>query len=298
MLGFTREAFLGKVFGMNQHGVFSPMKFHSQLVKYGDTTLKEILPGPLFKEVKELGEVALAANAAEQLAGNPSGTARNLISFQEGRAFLTKPIEGIQLSLPYTLMAKAYLNPGTRKWLTSALQTSVDDKAAMMIYGKLAGVLSKPFISRHTERDNSTPVYADPFDRPSAGDDPKEISKEHYRAGLEAFLNGDKKTTRKNWELAAKIDPQNLEAQRGLERLDMREGKTKKYAVSPKAAEASKDSYRSGLEAFLKDDQGTALSKWKSAYAQDRNNLEAKRGVERIEQKRKSQTALVGDTNE
>jgi hypothetical protein len=285
-----RQAFLGKIMGMNQHGAFSPMKFHSQLVKYGDTTLKEILPGPLFKEVKALGGVSLAANAAEQLAGNPSGTARNLISYQEGRSFLTNPLDGTMTAIPYATFARVYLDPATRKWLTSGLQVPLESKEALKIYGKLIGYLAKPFISRATEQDFSTPVYADEITRRAVtqGSSPKEIAQEHWRSGVEAWVNKDTKTAKRNWELALKIDPRNAQVRQSLERLQERE--RGQQPVGPKSEAA----YKEGLLSSFDKDETEALQKYKLAYARDKDNTGAKRAIERIEQKRKSQTALAG----
>ena len=287
----VRQALLGKLFAENQHGLFSPQKFHTAVTKYGDKTLQAWLPKDVYKDVKDAADISFYSGAAERAASNPSQTARNLMVVNDGKMILRDPIRGLETTIPSWVLGKLYMNPRTREWLTGAMKIQASDPKSLNLYRLISAELAKP----EKILDSPKPVFADEITRPMTPmDDPKEISKEHYRAGLEAFLEKDMRTTRKNWELAAKIDSQNLEAARGLERLDMREGRIKAKPTSEK----SKESYRSGLEAFLKGNQGVALSKWKTAYAQDRNNLEAKRGIERIEQKQKAQTALAGAVDE
>lgn len=47
----------------------------------------------------------------------------------------------------------------------------------------------------------------------------KSDSQGYYKQGLEAFLSGDKGKAKKLWEKAVELDPENLEAKRGLERV-------------------------------------------------------------------------------
>lgn len=283
-----RQAFLGKILGENQHGVFSPMKFHSQLTKYGDRTLKELFPEDLYSEVKKLGDVSLRSTAADKLAGNPSGTAQNLINFQMGRAILTNPVNGVAMTLPNVVVAKLYLHPATRAWLTSAMEVPATTKAAIGLYSRLAAYAAKP---GDLLKDEDTPVYADEVTKKlgpqTAQVTPQDQSRAHYRAGLDAFLNRDTATARKNWATAKQLDPQNRDAAQGLVRLEQ------KNKPVPPVSKQSRATYRDGLQAFLDKDPYMAEKKWTLALKQDPNNLEAQRGLQRLQQKRQDETAVA-----
>lgn len=93
-----------------------------------------------------------------------------------------------------------------------------------------------------------------------------------YRAGLESFLKGDQEGALAAWRKA----PDVLEARRGIERI------MQKRTPAIPTNEESKALYRTGLEAFLSGDRDRAGGYWKAAVSADPNNLEAKRGVERL----------------
>ena len=57
------------------------------------------------------------------------------------------------------------------------------------------------------------------------GKQKKADSQNYYKQGLEAFLRGDKNKAKELWQKAVDLDPDNLEAKRGLERVSKRNGR-------------------------------------------------------------------------
>ena len=111
-----------------------------------------------------------------------------------------------------------------------------------------------------------------------------------YRQGLVSFLDKDEDAALNLWDQAVKIDPNNLKAVRGVERIRMR-----RSAVAP-TSDDSKDLYRRGLEAFLSDQKGLALNLSDKAFAADSDNLEAKRLSERLRMKGEAPVPSIEDS--
>lgn len=110
-------------------------------------------------------------------------------------------------------------------------------------------------------------------------DIPDADDKSLYKEGLDSFLKGDKEGALSSWKSAVKLNPKNIEARRGVERLEL-----KKLNV-PESSDTSKERYKSGLEAYLGGDIEKAKIAWAEAVEDDPLNIEARRGLERLFQK-------------
>lgn len=98
-------------------GQLSPDKA-KQLLQLGDDTLFEAFGAAKFKEIKALSQLQTLLKAVEKKAGNPSGTARNLISMATLKDAVTSPIStGAKVVLPQ-IAAKAYTSNAATKYLT------------------------------------------------------------------------------------------------------------------------------------------------------------------------------------
>jgi tetratricopeptide (TPR) repeat protein len=104
------------------------------------------------------------------------------------------------------------------------------------------------------------------------------VAKEAYDQGNAAARDGDWSRAAELFKKALKLKPDFAEAQKALDKVRSHLGEQKKGE--------SQELYRKGLEAFLSGDQDKALEFWQKAVEMDPENLEAKRGVERILQKR------------
>lgn len=100
-------------------------------------------------------------------------------------------------------------------------------------------------------------------------------SHELYRQGLQSFLGQDQAGAQAQWQKALQVNPADMEARRGLERLSQA-----RQVVAP--TQESAQDYRQGLAQFLQGDEMGAAQGWQKAYAADSGNTEAKRGLQRI----------------
>lgn len=100
-------------------------------------------------------------------------------------------------------------------------------------------------------------------------------SHELYRQGLQSYLNQDQAGAQAQWQRALQMNPADMEARHGLERLSQA-----RQVVAP-TQESSQD-YRQGLAQFLNGNEMGAAQGWQKAYAADTGNTEAKRGLQRI----------------
>ncbi len=106
-------------------------------------------------------------------------------------------------------------------------------------------------------------------------------AKKAYEAGNASAREGDWPAAAESLKKAIRLKSDYPEAQAALDKVQAHMGERKKGE--------SQELYRKGLEAFLSGDQDGALQSWQKAVELDPENLEAKRGVERILQKRGSQ---------
>jgi tetratricopeptide (TPR) repeat protein len=107
------------------------------------------------------------------------------------------------------------------------------------------------------------------------------VAKEALEQGRAAAREAEWSRAIEQLNKALKLNPGLEEARKLLEKVRSQTNEQKKGE--------SQDFYRRGLEAFLSGDQDKALELWQKAVEMDPENLEAKRGVERILQKRGAQ---------
>lgn len=141
---------LEKVLALNKHELFSPEKFITQLRRYGDRTMSRLLGDETWRDLQRLGQVSQITRGAEALAGNPSGTAQNLITFVTGGMVLKDPLKKSWLILAPNLLAKAYLSKLGRQYLTTGFKMPADSKEAISLFTKIVGILGVKEIEKST----------------------------------------------------------------------------------------------------------------------------------------------------
>ncbi len=103
------------------------------------------------------------------------------------------------------------------------------------------------------------------------------LAKNAFDEGNKAAQAGNWQAANENYKMALKYKPDYDEAQNALSKVRGQMGEQKKTE--------SQDLYKEGLEAFLAGDQSKALKLWQKAVDLDPENLEAKRGLERLSQR-------------
>ncbi len=105
------------------------------------------------------------------------------------------------------------------------------------------------------------------------------VAKEYYEKGNKAARNGKMEEAFKWLTKSIEYDPNYQPARKQLDIVNR--NRRTRYK------EESQKYYKLGLEAFLSGDPDKALDFWKKSLELDPDNMEAKRGVERIMQRRK-----------
>lgn len=104
------------------------------------------------------------------------------------------------------------------------------------------------------------------------------LAKQAYDEGNRAAQAGDWPAAGGQYSRALKFKPDYRQAQEALNKVKSQMGEQRKGE--------SQRLYKQGLEAFLSGDQSKAMLLWQKAVDLDPENLEAKRGLERVTQKR------------
>ena len=131
-----------ELMGLNRAELFSPARFVSKMQAYGDDVLNALYDKKTVAALKDMQRVAMTARGAEALAGNPSGTAQNLITFIQGGAVLRDPSGGLRMFLTPKIIAKLYLSPQATKYLAQGFKTPVGSEQAVNIAAKLSTIMA------------------------------------------------------------------------------------------------------------------------------------------------------------
>jgi len=144
----AKTAFTAKLLKMSEYGAYRPVPSVRAVSAFDEPTLNAIYSSEERLALDNLMKLSRAASGAERLAGNPSGTAQSVITFQQGRAVLTNmakgrpDIAGAIWFLPKAL-AKVYLSPVGRKYFTKGLDVPANTELGMNIATKLLSIAGK-----------------------------------------------------------------------------------------------------------------------------------------------------------
>jgi hypothetical protein len=134
----VKQAMVNKLFeGKGAPGAV----LRTNLNRYGDETLSAVFRKDEIKPLKEFADLSAMAQRAEKLAGNPSGTAQNLITWASGAGagyfMLRHPLIATAMVVTPPMLAKLYLNPVTREVVKNGFNLSVSAPKAAQIASRL-----------------------------------------------------------------------------------------------------------------------------------------------------------------
>lgn len=203
--------------------------------QYGDDFLEAALTKPKLERLKEFAEVVEAAKGAEKLAGNPSGTAQNLITWSYiaglGRFTVTNPGSATVAVIAPPVLAKMYLSDAGKRLITEGLKISPESSRATGIASALIAMSNKE--SHRSDKKTTGFEFKLPKGNLAAEPlpslrmaPPSKVSSDiqSYKKGLESYVQGDLKGAESSFKQALKINPSLKEAQRGLERIKVKRG--------------------------------------------------------------------------
>lgn len=104
---------------------------NSNLKKYGEEYLEKAVTAKTLARLKEFAKVADAAQHAEKVAGNPSGTAQTLITAALGAGFvISNPVTATKIIIAPPVMAKIYLSEFGKNLITKGLKMNINQNTA------------------------------------------------------------------------------------------------------------------------------------------------------------------------
>lgn len=115
----------------------SPAKFETNVFKFSDETLKAALSGDNYKAVKDLALLSKYVQTAEKMAGNPSGTAQNVIAWGQGAMIWRDPTTGLLMAFSPPVFAKLYFSKFGRKLFVEGFKTAAHTPKGIEIATKL-----------------------------------------------------------------------------------------------------------------------------------------------------------------
>lgn len=197
---------------------------NTNLAKYGEDFLEAAITKPKLDRLKEFAEVVSATKGAEKLAGNPSGTAQNLISVGYGAFLITNPVKGAVTVVAPPVLAKIYLSDFGKKLITEGVKISPQSARAGGIASALLALSKKEQNAAPQEKKEPGQSL---LRLPKGNLNAEEVSldKDAYRKGLQSFNDGDYEKAASMAVKALKINPSFKEALRLLERSNGKMGK-------------------------------------------------------------------------
>ncbi len=135
---------------LNEFGVYRPFKATKNISKFDERTLNAIYNKEELEFLKEIISLSKKSFGSERLAGNPSGTAQSIITFQAGRAILKNPVTGLSYFLLPQAMAKIYLSPLARKYFTEGFKLPGNLPRSMENLTKLLSILGRDAIPQES----------------------------------------------------------------------------------------------------------------------------------------------------
>jgi hypothetical protein len=139
----VKEAWVSKLLQNEPGGDLSPVKFVKRMESYGQPTLTALLKPEELKEIRDLAKVSLSIRGAEQLGGNPSGTAQVGWVFANGAMVVHSPIAGLTMAIGPPAMAKVYLSKRGRALMRSGMNLPQDSAKYAEISTKLLAIANE-----------------------------------------------------------------------------------------------------------------------------------------------------------
>ncbi len=141
-----KARYLEELFTFNKQDRLPPQSVVRNITEFGSRTKERLLNVDEIADLEIINRIAKAARGAERLAGNPSGTAQNIMSFSSAGMILRHPIKnGFGLILVPQVAASVYLSPAGRKLLVEGFTTPRGTIRAAEIFTRLAAIVGSDF---------------------------------------------------------------------------------------------------------------------------------------------------------
>jgi len=129
-----------KMLAVNDYGFYRPLKGSANYSKFDEGTLKAIYTPQESEFLREFMELSKRSLGADKIAGNPSGTAQSIITFESGRAVIRHPSTGIGYVLLPNMLARIYLSNFGRKAFTEGFILPGGIPSSANLFGKIMAI--------------------------------------------------------------------------------------------------------------------------------------------------------------
>lgn len=147
----AKTYFTEQLFKMSEYGLYRSVPSVKAASVFDDATLRAIYETPQqYKLTKDLLTLSKNSFGAERIAGNPSGTAPNIVTFYEGKAMLKDPVGGAMVWLTPAALAKLY-NKASGSMLNMALKMRSGSPAAAKIATQIIIVAGTDAVSNWSD---------------------------------------------------------------------------------------------------------------------------------------------------
>ena len=121
-----RRELIGRIIGEQETGLPTAKNILKQLDERNMSSdfRKLFISDAEVQDLKRLADVRSTLDTGERLYGNPSGTAKNIITWELSKAVLHHPVTGVPTIIAGPLLAKFYLSPMGRRLLINGLNSS------------------------------------------------------------------------------------------------------------------------------------------------------------------------------
>jgi hypothetical protein len=150
----AKNVFTQKVLQTNEFGLYRPLKGVKNFSKFSENDLKSIYKPEELSFLKDIIDLSKKSMGAERVAGNPSGTAQSIITFEAGRAILRNPITGSSYWLAPVALAKMYYSKLGRQYFTTGFRMPFNVKGATELYTKILSIAGTDAIEINKNQEN------------------------------------------------------------------------------------------------------------------------------------------------
>jgi len=138
------DKFAEKLFTLHQDtGLIRPKTFVKMVDKYNERVLKKFFPHEKVEQLKKLANIGRRLQAAEEVAGNPSGTGQTLIAWGMFRMIMSAPKKISTAVITFTpkQLAKLYTSKFGLKWLTEGFRLPSSSKKATVYASRIMAII-------------------------------------------------------------------------------------------------------------------------------------------------------------
>jgi len=136
-----KARYLEEVFSFNKQDRIPPQSIVNNVTEFGERTKNFLLTAEEVDDLDVIVRLAKAANGAERIAGNPSGTAQNTISFSSLGMIWRHPLKnGLGLVVVPQALAALYTSPVARKLLVEGLSTPLGTRRSAELFARLSAI--------------------------------------------------------------------------------------------------------------------------------------------------------------